>query len=94
MLKRYPILLVPLLVSCLFAQWSQDPNVNTVLDKPGDQTAPLIATDGKGGAIVAWDEDNGVFAKRVPLPAATILTEIRQDWRYWRSRTMTALFQQ
>lgn len=48
-------------VGMIIAQWSQDPNVNTVLEKPGDQRAPLITSDGKGGAIVTWNEDGGVF---------------------------------
>lgn len=52
-------------VSAVSAQWSHDPTVNTVLDKAGDQRAPLITTDGKLGAIVAWDEDRGVFANRI-----------------------------
>ena len=59
-IKTFFFLLVN--AALLFSQWSQDPTVNTVLDKPGDQRLPLIATDGKGGAIVAWDEDDGVWA--------------------------------
>ncbi len=47
------------------AQWSNDPSVNTVLDKPGDQRAPVIAADGHSGAIVAWDEADGVFANHI-----------------------------
>nr|NIR49359.1 hypothetical protein [candidate division KSB1 bacterium]NIR71290.1 hypothetical protein [candidate division KSB1 bacterium]NIS24820.1 hypothetical protein [candidate division KSB1 bacterium]NIT71726.1 hypothetical protein [candidate division KSB1 bacterium]NIU25455.1 hypothetical protein [candidate division KSB1 bacterium] len=62
-LKSFLFLLLN--AALLYSQWSQDPTVNTVLDKPGNQRAPLIATDGKGGAIVAWDEDNGVFANWV-----------------------------
>lgn len=65
MKKIFSKSLLLLMCTTLSAQWSQDPNVNTVLDKPGDQTAPLITTDGKGGAIVAWCEDNGVFANWV-----------------------------
>lgn len=59
------LLLLMLSLGSLYAQWSADPAVNTVLDKPGDQRAPLMATDGKGGAIVAWNEDRGVFANWV-----------------------------
>ncbi|NIR47185.1 hypothetical protein GWO43_01680, partial [candidate division KSB1 bacterium] len=62
-LKSFLFLLLKAALLC--SQWSQDPTVNTVLDKPGDQRAPLITTDGKGGAIVAWNENLGVFANWV-----------------------------
>jgi hypothetical protein len=50
------------------AQWSQDPRVNTVWEQPEDQGAPVICTDGEGGAIVAWGSDRdgtSIFANRV-----------------------------
>jgi hypothetical protein len=47
------------------AQWSQDPKVNTVWEQPENQGAPVICTDGDGGAIVAWGSDNGIRANRV-----------------------------
>ncbi|MCG3153493.1 MAG: hypothetical protein DKINENOH_00081 [bacterium] len=48
-----------------FAQWSNDPRVNTVWEQPENQGAPVIYTDGDGGAIVAWASERGVFANRV-----------------------------
>jgi Secretion system C-terminal sorting domain len=47
------------------AQWSQDPRVNTVWEQPENQGAPVICTDGDGGAIVAWGSDHGIRANRV-----------------------------
>jgi len=46
------------------AQWSADPEVNTVVNNdPGAQSRHLAVTDGKDGAITAWIEayeENGV----------------------------------
>lgn len=47
------------------AQWSQDPRVNTVWEQPENQGAPVICTDGDGGAIVAWGSERGIGANRV-----------------------------
>ncbi len=47
------------------AQWSQDPSVNTVWEQPENQGAPVICTDGDGGAIVAWGSERGIGANRV-----------------------------
>jgi len=63
--KKFIFLFLCIFAGTAQAQWSNDPAVNTVLDKPGDQRAPLLTTDGNGGAIVAWDEDDGVFANWV-----------------------------
>jgi len=47
------------------AQWSNDPRVNTVWEQPENQGAPVICTDGDGGAIVAWGSERGIGANRV-----------------------------
>ncbi len=48
-----------------FTQWSNDPRVNTVWEQRENQGAPVICTDGEGGAIVAWGSERGIFANRV-----------------------------
>jgi hypothetical protein len=52
------------------AQWSTDPAINTAVSTiTNDQTAPVIVTDGAGGAIIAWqDHRNGnddIYAQRI-----------------------------
>ena len=48
-----------------FAQWSTDPGTNTaVCTSTNDQTEVVIATDGQGGAIMAWRDyrnNSGIF---------------------------------
>jgi len=79
------------------AQWSNAPCVNTVWEQPENQGAPVICTDGNGGAIVAWGSDHGIRANRVdkfgyrqwgnngvpvlPVPGPHIPTNIIPDGR-------------
>jgi len=62
---KHIISLLMLLVTELAAQWSNDPRVNTVWEQNENQGAPVICTDGNGGAIVAWGSERGIFANRV-----------------------------
>lgn len=63
---RYKFLLLTICISAnAFAQWSTDPKVNTIWETSENQGAPVICTDGNGGAIVAWGSDRGVFANHV-----------------------------
>jgi hypothetical protein len=64
-MKLSPFIMVVILPCFGFAQWSQDPRVNTVWEQPENQGAPVICTDGEGGAIVAWGSDHGIGANRV-----------------------------
>ncbi len=62
------ILLVIPLTS--MAQWSTSSDVNNAIcNATGDQTLPLIVTDGSGGAIIAWqDQRSGnfdIYAQRI-----------------------------
>ncbi|UCE07097.1 MAG: hypothetical protein JSW07_03410, partial [bacterium] len=51
-----------LLIGALYAQWSNDPNVNTpICTDPGEQQKPIITSDGSGGAIIAWSDWRGQF---------------------------------
>jgi len=58
------------------AQWSIDPAVNTpICTAEGDQTTPVIATDGTDGAIIAWKDfrvggDTVVYAQRIDVNGA------------------------
>jgi len=47
----------------VFAQWSNDSNVNTPISTAADhQVSPTIVSDGAGGAIITWrDTRNGIF---------------------------------
>ncbi|MDZ7407196.1 MAG: acyl-CoA reductase, partial [candidate division KSB1 bacterium] len=96
-MKLSPFLMVAILPCFGFAQWSQDPRVNTVWEQPENQGAPVICTDGDGGAIVAWGSDSGIRANRVdkfgyrqwgnngvpvlPVPGPRIPTNIIPDGR-------------
>jgi hypothetical protein len=53
------------IVTISFGQWSNAPRINTVWEQPENQGAPVICTDGGGGAIVAWGSERGIFANRV-----------------------------
>jgi hypothetical protein len=65
--------LLALSIDDLYAQWSNDPNVNTpICTAPLNQSAARIISDGQGGTIIAWMEDqqnaNGdiwIYAQRV-----------------------------
>jgi hypothetical protein len=96
-MKLSPFLMVAILPCFGFAQWSNDPRVNTVWEQPENQGAPVICTDGDGGAIVAWGSDHGIRANRVdkfgyrqwgnngvpvlPVPGPHIPTNIIPDGR-------------
>ncbi len=59
------------------AQWSNDPNVNTpICMVPGNQTFPVIVSDGSGGAIITWrDLRNGnydIYAQSVNASGDTL----------------------
>jgi len=44
-------------ISPAFAQWSDDPAVNTpVCTVPGEKAYPAVVSDGNGGAIIAWQD--------------------------------------
>lgn len=50
------------------AQWSQNPNINSWIPKPGYERVPIAATDGDGGVIIAWDDGKNfsdIWANRV-----------------------------
>ncbi len=64
-MKTKVILLLAFVFTNAAAQWSQDPRVNTVWEQPENQGAPVICTDGEGGAIVAWGSEQGIRANRV-----------------------------
>ncbi len=51
------VLTMVLLSSALNAQWSHNPTINTpVVNVPGTQTDPSMASDGAGGMIIAWSD--------------------------------------
>jgi len=64
-MKTNLILLFAFIFTNAMSQWSQDPRVNTVWEQPENQGAPVICTDGDGGAIVAWGSDHGIRANRI-----------------------------
>jgi hypothetical protein len=96
-MKFSPFLMVAMLPCFGFAQWSNDPRVNTVWEQTENQGAPVICTDGDGGAIVAWGSDSGIRANRIdkfgyrqwgnngvpvlPVPGPRIPTNIIPDGR-------------
>ena len=54
----------------IYSQWSNDPGINTAIcTSPNDQLHPVIASDGAGGAIIAWhDWRSGIpnlYAQRI-----------------------------
>lgn len=59
------------LASTGFAQWSNDPAVNTpICLTSNDQNKPMIASDGAGGALIVWEHeysvnDIDIYAQRV-----------------------------
>ena len=59
------LILMCCMVRITYGQWSNDPRINTVWEQPENQGAPVICTDGDGGAIVAWASQRGIFANRV-----------------------------
>ncbi len=58
-----------LIMDVNYAQWSQDPAVNTVVnDNYGSQYNPQIVTDMAGGAIIIWydwHDDMNIYAQRL-----------------------------
>jgi hypothetical protein len=61
------------------AAWPSDPLVNVPLcTETGDQTTPAIASDGAGGAIVAWDDERtgnrDIYAQRISADGAPLWT--------------------
>ena len=61
-----------LFITSAHAQWSTDPNVNSVIsDATLDQLYPKIVSDGSGGAIITWDDlrngntDANTYAQRI-----------------------------
>ena len=58
-------------IQAVHAQWSSDPDVNNpVCTKAKDQTSSVSASDGAGGAIIAWTDyrngtENDVYAQRI-----------------------------
>lgn len=65
---RHPAFHLAVALSCAVltgsavAQWSGNPEANTTVSREtGDQTSPLITSDGSGGAIIVWaDAREGV----------------------------------
>ncbi|HXF99773.1 MAG TPA: hypothetical protein VNL69_03265, partial [Bacteroidota bacterium] len=63
------------------AQWSSDPTLNNpVCSATGQQYSPVIASDGSGGAIIAWyDYRNGssnsdIFVQRMSASGTALWT--------------------
>jgi hypothetical protein len=72
MARRVLVLLIPALLGARPAasQWSGDPASNTpVCVTPGNESTPVIASDARGGSIMAWlDYRNGnsdIYAQRM-----------------------------
>jgi hypothetical protein len=61
----YAVLALIFLSITSFAQWSTDPGTNAnICTATNDQTEVVIATDGQGGAIMAWRDyrnNSGIF---------------------------------
>jgi hypothetical protein len=64
-----------------WADWPSDPNVNLpICTASGDQTHPIMVSDGSGGAIIAWtDSRNGssnldIYAQRVSIAGSVLWT--------------------
>lgn len=54
---RWIVIFVASLIGRTAAAWPTDPQVNVAIcTAPDDQGEPVIASDGAGGAIVAWDD--------------------------------------
>ncbi|MBI3195327.1 MAG: hypothetical protein HYZ34_12810, partial [Ignavibacteriae bacterium] len=48
---------IVLFSSSSYSQWSTDPSVNNAISTAvGQQRFPVIASDGEGGAIIAWHD--------------------------------------
>jgi hypothetical protein len=68
---RLSLMLFLLTSHCVFAQWSNDPNVNTPISTAsGDQQVPAIVNDNARGAIIAWHDTRNttlrdIYAQRV-----------------------------
>jgi hypothetical protein len=62
------------------AQWSGDSTVNTLISAAfADQKSPVIATDGAGGAIIAWTDDRAlssidIYAQRIDASGNVLWT--------------------
>lgn len=64
------LLFIILFYPITFAQWSNDPSVNTPISTASnDQANPAIISDNNGGAIIVWEDDrdgnNNIFAQRI-----------------------------
>ena len=70
-MKKIISVIVALTCTAVVAQWSSDPMVNTqITTAPLNQNTARIISDGQGGAIIAWVEnenssDNWLYAQRV-----------------------------
>ena len=69
--------LVLLLTSYSYSQWNGDPTVNNVIcASSGNQLYPVIASDGSGGAIIAWQDtrsgNNDIYARRITVNGDTL----------------------
>ena len=59
-----------------FAQWSNNPGVNNAICALPSQT-PAIASDGAGGAFIAWEDDRGgmtIYAQRINAAGTQLWT--------------------
>ena len=64
------LLVILALNNIIYAQWSNDPNVNNpICTTVNDQTDPIIISDGSGGAIIVWTDKRGgnpdIYAQRL-----------------------------
>jgi len=63
-----------------YAQWSNDPTVNTAICTAADyQSSPVITSDGLGGAIITWDDyrsgSYNIYAQRINASGVLLWTD-------------------
>jgi len=75
----FAVMLALLLFTPALADWPSDPTVNlAVCTDTMAQTAPVICSDGDGGAIIVWQDirngDGDIYAQRVRADGETLWT--------------------
>ncbi len=69
-----------------FSQWSTSPNINNAVSTAtGVQQNPVIISDGAGGAIVTWVEENiRIYAQRISA-SGTVMWTNNGVWVCWET---------
>ncbi len=81
--RRYSVRITILCLLCgsLHAQWSRNPSVNTlVTGAKGNQTAPVVVSDGASGAIISWQDTRDSATRGVDLYTQRINSRGIAQW--------------